>query len=35
VIFHPEVPVQAFDDRKALSAYCERVIRTRHPLLAD
>jgi 1-acyl-sn-glycerol-3-phosphate acyltransferase len=30
VIFHPEVPVDAFADRKALSAHCERVIRTSH-----
>lgn len=32
VIFHPEVPVDAFADRKSLAAYCERVIRTSHPL---
>lgn len=32
VIFHPELPVAAFPDRKALAAYCERVIRTSHPL---
>ena len=32
VIYHPPVPVQAFDSRKDLSAYCERVIRTSHPL---
>ena len=32
VIFHPEVPVDAFDDRKTLAAHCERVIRTAHPL---
>jgi 1-acyl-sn-glycerol-3-phosphate acyltransferase len=31
VIFHPEVPVAAFPDRKALAAHCERVIRTSHP----
>lgn len=30
VTFHPEVPVDAFDDRKALSLHCERVIRTAH-----
>lgn len=30
VIFHPEVPVQAFENRKALAAHCERVIRTAH-----
>ena len=32
VIFHPEVPVDAFPDRKQLAAHCERVIRTSHPL---
>ncbi|PTX48560.1 lyso-ornithine lipid acyltransferase [Gemmobacter caeni] len=32
VIFHPSVPVDAFADRKQLAAYCERVIRTAHPL---
>lgn len=30
VIFHPEVPVDAFENRKALSQHCERVIRTAH-----
>ena len=30
VIFHPEVPVDAFENRKALSQHCERVIRTTH-----
>jgi lyso-ornithine lipid O-acyltransferase len=30
VTFHPEVPVDAFDDRKALAQHCERVIRTAH-----
>ena len=30
VTFHPEVPVAAFDNRKTLAAYCERVIRTAH-----
>jgi lyso-ornithine lipid O-acyltransferase len=30
VIFHPEVPVDAFPDRKSLSQHCERVIRTSH-----
>ncbi len=30
VIFHPEVPVDAFDSRKALALHCERVIRTAH-----
>lgn len=32
VIFHPEVPVDAFASRKELAAHCERVIRTAHPL---
>lgn len=32
VIYHVPVPVHAFPDRKALSAYCERVIRTSHVL---
>jgi 1-acyl-sn-glycerol-3-phosphate acyltransferase len=32
VIFHPEVPVDAFADRKALALYCERVVRTSHSL---
>ena len=32
VIFHPEVPVDAFADRKELAAHCERVIRASHPL---
>ncbi len=32
MIYHPPVPVHAFDNRKDLSAYCERVIRTSHPL---
>lgn len=31
VIFHPPVPVDAFENRKALAAHCERVIRTSHP----
>jgi lyso-ornithine lipid O-acyltransferase len=30
VTFHPEVPVDAFDNRKQLSQHCERVIRTAH-----
>jgi 1-acyl-sn-glycerol-3-phosphate acyltransferase len=30
VIFHPEVPVDAFEDRKALAQHCERVIRAAH-----
>ena len=28
--FHPDVPVDAFENRKLLSQYCERVIRTAH-----
>lgn len=32
VIFHPEVPVDGFADRKDLAQYCERVIRAGHPL---
>lgn len=28
VIFHPEVPVDAFENRKQLAQHCERVIRT-------
>jgi 1-acyl-sn-glycerol-3-phosphate acyltransferase len=28
VIFHPEVPVDAFANRKELALHCERVIRT-------
>ena len=32
VIFHPEVPVDAFAGRKDLAAHCERVIRTSHIL---
>ncbi len=35
VIFHPEVPVDAFADRKQLAAHCERVIRTSHTLAVD
>jgi 1-acyl-sn-glycerol-3-phosphate acyltransferase len=35
VIFHPEVPVDAFASRKELAAHCERVIRTSHPLAAN
>jgi len=31
VIFHPEVPVDAFASRKELAGYCERVIRASHP----
>jgi lyso-ornithine lipid O-acyltransferase len=30
LIFHPEVPVDAFENRKLLSQHCERVIRTAH-----
>jgi lyso-ornithine lipid O-acyltransferase len=30
VIFHPEIPVDAFESRKLLAAHCERVIRTSH-----
>lgn len=33
VIFHPPVPVDGFDDRKQLASFCERVIRTAHPLV--
>ncbi|MDR0807648.1 MAG: 1-acyl-sn-glycerol-3-phosphate acyltransferase [Gemmobacter sp.] len=33
VIFHPPVPVDGFADRKQLALYCERVIRTAHPLV--
>lgn len=35
VIFHPEVPVDAFPNRKDLAAHCERVIRASHPLAAN
>ncbi len=35
VIFHPEVPVDAFADRKQLAAHCERVIRASHVLAAQ
>ena len=31
VIFHPEVPVDAFANRKDLANYCERVISVAHP----
>lgn len=34
VIYHPEVPVDAFTNRKDLALHCERVIRTSH-LLAE
>ncbi|WP_137113141.1 1-acyl-sn-glycerol-3-phosphate acyltransferase [Rhodobacter sp. SY28-1] len=30
VFFHPEVPVDAFENRKVLAQHCERVIRTAH-----
>ncbi len=30
VIFHPEVPVDAFADRKALAAHCEDAVRAAH-----
>ena len=32
IIFHPEVAVDAFADRKALAAYCERIVRAAHVL---
>lgn len=35
VIFHPEVPVDAFPNRKDLAAHCERVIRASHPLAVE
>jgi lyso-ornithine lipid O-acyltransferase len=35
VVFHPEVPVDAFTDRKALADYCEKVIRAAHPLAVE
>ncbi len=35
VIFHPEVPVDAFANRKDLAAYCERVVRASHTLAQD
>lgn len=31
VIFHPEVPVDAFADRKQLCAHCENVVAASHP----
>lgn len=31
VIFHDPVPVDAFENRKVLAAYCEQIIRTSHP----
>lgn len=30
VVFHPEVPVDAFENRKVLAAHCERVISASH-----
>lgn len=30
VTFHPEVPVDVFENRKTLAQHCERVIRTAH-----
>jgi 1-acyl-sn-glycerol-3-phosphate acyltransferase len=30
ITFHPEVPVDAFENRKVLALHCERVIRTAH-----
>ncbi|WP_395543503.1 lysophospholipid acyltransferase family protein [Neotabrizicola sp. sgz301269] len=30
VIYHPPVPVDAFDGRKELAAHCERVVRASH-----
>lgn len=35
VIFHPEVPVDAFASRKDLATHCETVIRASHPLDAQ
>lgn len=32
VIFHPAVPIDGFEDRKALASYCENVIRAAHRL---
>lgn len=31
VVFHPEVPVDAFENRKQLALHCERVVRTSLP----
>jgi lyso-ornithine lipid O-acyltransferase len=31
VVFHREVPVDAFSDRKDLARYCERIIAATHP----
>ena len=35
VIFHPEVPVDAFANRKELAAHCKRVIRASHRLAVE
>lgn len=35
VIFHPEVPVDAFENRKTLAAYCETIVRTSLPVIAE
>ena len=35
IVFHPEVPVDGFEDRKALAQHCERVIRTSHLLAVE
>ena len=35
VTFHPAVAVAAFDNRKTLAAYCERVIRSAHVTAVD
>ncbi|NEY92100.1 lysophospholipid acyltransferase family protein [Tabrizicola oligotrophica] len=35
VIFHPEVPVDAFPSRKDLALHCERVIRASHSLAVE
>lgn len=35
ITFHPEVPVDAFADRKTLAQHCERVIRTSHTTAVD
>ena len=35
VTFHPEVPVDAFANRKELAQHCERVIRTAHVNAVD
>jgi lyso-ornithine lipid O-acyltransferase len=35
ITFHPEVPVDAFENRKVLAQHCERVIRTAHVHAAD